>query len=149
MTVTQNLGENYSVTTCRGGKYINILHAQRLHYLKTSRLQKVTELRDDFLESLLLPVHLQTHTHTHIQCDEQDWWRGIEAEFSDINKIMIDTAVVTVRCCGHHGYPTWSILLTATASCVTPRDRTSRPCSRVCPPRLEPGLKLPTTGIYD
>ncbi len=45
-----------------------------------------------------------THTHTY-NVMSRIGGRGIEAEFSDINKIMIDTAVVTVRCCGHHGYP--------------------------------------------
>lgn len=93
----------------QGKKHINILHVQRLHYLKTSLLQKVTELRDDFLEPLLLPVNLetQTHTHTHIHHDVMSisGGRGIEEEFSDINNIMIDIAVVTVRCCGPHGYP--------------------------------------------
>ncbi len=84
-----------------------------------------------------------TCKHTHTQCDEQEWWE------SDWSRVLRHKYNYDWHCRGYctllwsPWLPTWSILLTATASCVTPRDRTSRPCSRVCPPASNPASNSP------
>lgn len=101
----------------------------------------MTKFGNNFLEPLLLPVHLSsskpTHTHKFKRWEKGSGW------------VLRDILYYDWHCCGNCALlwspwlPTWSILLTATASCVTPSDRTRRACSLVCPPASNPASNSP------
>ena len=60
-------------------------------------------------------------------------------EVRDERVVCIDTYA--------HSRHTRSIWLTATMICVTPRARTRRPCSRVCPPNSNPVSNSPRVAL--